>query len=436
VLHQTARVPPDRVPWTTIARTSMLELAAPVARQEPSHVPTKFAIILPDGAADEPLPQLGDRTAFEAADIANIDSIAESGRIGTVRTVPEGFSPGSDVATMSLLGYDPRSHYTGRAPIEAVARNVPLRPDDVVFRCNLVHVSGGEMTDFTAGHIRSSEAAAIIKDLAAAFAGEGIAFHPGVSYRNLMVIRDPDAMEVSCMPPHDIPQEPVGEYQPKGKGAQRLRLIMEKADAIVAGHDVNVVRKDLGEIPATGIWLWGQGVVPIMPRFRQRFSVGGACIAAVDLIRGLAKLLGWTIIEVPGATGYLDTDYAAKGRAAVGALDRHDLVAVHVEATDEAGHMGDAAAKVESLNRIDELVVGPLLEKLRSFDDWRILVAPDHPTPVGRRTHTADPVPFCMAGAHVARGPARIDRFCERTARTSGLHIEQGHELMEYFLRR
>ena len=402
---------------------------------------TKYAIILPDGAADEPLDELGGRTPLEAADKPYMDAIAETGRIGTVRTVPEGYVPGSDVATMSLLGYDVREHYSGRAPIEAVARNIQTGPDDIVFRCNLVYIADGLMMDFTAGHIGSPEGEQLMAALNAALADEGVKFHAGMSYRNLMITTDPAAMDVSCMPPHDIPGEAVAGYLPKGKGAERIRRIMERGGKVVAEHEVNQVRRDLGETPATAIWLWGQGRVPIMQRFRQRFGVRGAVIAAVDLIRGLGKLFGWTLIEVPGATGFIDTDYAAKGRAAVKALDEYDLVTVHIEAPDEAGHMGDAAAKVEALERVDELIVGPVLEKLRTFDQWRILVSPDHPTPVAKKTHTDTPVPFCMAGSGVPRGtgiprdtgPAR---FTERVAETSDLHIEQGHELMEYFLRR
>jgi 2,3-bisphosphoglycerate-independent phosphoglycerate mutase len=315
-----------------------------------------------------------------------------------------------------------------------VARNVSLRPEDVVFRCNLVNITHGEMTDFTAGHITNAEAERLIQSLNARLQGVGVRFHSGVSYRNLMVIGDPELLDVACMPPHDIPNEAVAEYQPKGRSAARLISIMERASQIVADHDVNHVRRDLGELPANAVWLWGQGVMPIMPRFRQRFGVRGAVIAAVDLIRGLGKLLGWTLIDVPGATGYLDTDYAAKGRHAVEALDEYDLVAVHIEAPDEAGHMGDAKEKVTALERIDEFVVGPLLEKLRRFDRWRILVAPDHPTPVARRTHTAAPPPFCMTGTGIAR-VVGAQRLSERLAAASDLHIEAGHELMEYFLR-
>lgn len=396
----------------------------------------KYAIILPDGAADEPLASLGDQTVLEAARTPNMDAVVEQGRIGTVRTVPDGFAPGSDVATMSLFGYDPRAHYSGRAPIEAVARGISTTADDVVFRCNLVHIDSGVMTDFTAGHIRTQESESILRDLNAAFAGEPLRFHAGVSYRNLLVISDPEAIDVACMPPHDIPGERVEEYQPKGKAGRRIREIMERARPIVTGHDVNQVRMDLGELPATDIWLWGQGVVPILKRFKQRFGVRGAVIAAVDLIRGLGKLIGWTQIEVPGATGYLDTDYAGKGRAAVEALDDFDLVAVHIEATDEAGHQGDARAKIDALEKIDSLIVEPILERLQAFDEWRILIAPDHPTPVSRKTHTADPPPFCMAGTNVPPGPSGQNRFCERVARGGGLHIDAGYELMEYFLRR
>lgn len=396
----------------------------------------KHAIILPDGAADEPVAELGGRTPLEAANIPLMNSIAETGRIGTVRTVPENMIPGSDVATMSLLGYDPQQHYTGRAPIEAVARNHPLADGDVVFRCNLVSVVDGRMDDFTAGHIGTAEASAILADLNRDLSCQGVRFFPGVSYRNLMVIGEEAAAEVACMPPHDMPHELIADYRPKGRAAARISEIMDRAQPIVANHPVNEARRVAGKTAATDIWLWGQGVVPVLKRFRGRFGVSGAVIAAVDLIRGLGKLLGWKVIDVPGATGYLDTDYAAKGRAAVAALEAHDLVVVHIEAPDEAGHQGDAAAKVAALEKIDAMIVEPVLERLRAFAEWRILVAPDHPTPVARRTHTHQPPPFCMAGSGIPEGPARAEKFCESLAVRSGLHVDKGHELMEYFLRR
>lgn len=395
----------------------------------------RYAIVLADGAADEPVAELDGRTPLEAADTPHMDAIVSQGRIGTVRTVPEGFVPGSDVATMSLLGYDVRKHYTGRAPIEAVARNVPVGRDEVVFRCNFVQVEAGHMADFTAGHISSAEGERLVAALNEGLGVKGLRFYAGVSYRNLLVISDPETLEAVCAPPHDIPGEAVADYLPRGRGGKRLREIMERGAEIVSRHEVNQARVERGQPAATNIWLWGQGVVPILPRFRQRFGVRGAVIAAVDLIRGLGKLLGWPIIEVPGATGYIDTDYAAKGRYAAAALDEYELIAVHIEAPDEAGHQGDAAAKVKALEEIDEKIVGPLLTKLRTFDCWRVLVAPDHPTPVRLKTHTSTPPPFAMAGTDIPQGLSGARVFTEAAAAGSDFHVANGHELMEYFLR-
>lgn len=396
---------------------------------------TKYAIILADGAADEPVASLDGQTPLEAARTPNIDAIVRAGRIGTVRTVPKGYSPGSDVATMSLLGYDVAKHYTGRAPIEAVARKIQLKPDDVIFRCNLISVIDGEMRDFTAGHIESEASQQIIASLNDAFADEPIEFHTGVSYRNLLVLKDQATLDTVCMPPHDIPGEPVADYVPKGRGSELVRSIMDRAREILASHPANDKRRNLGLTVATDIWLWGQGIVPILQRFRPRYGVSGAVIAAVDLIRGLGRLIGWPLIDVPGATGFIDTDYAAKGRYAIDALNEYDLIAVHIEAPDEAGHMGDAKAKVEAIERIDADIVGPLVDALKSYDRWRVLVAPDHPTPVNTKTHTSDPPPFCMAGADIPAGIVEA-RFTEADARRSDFQIERGHELMDHFLRR
>ncbi|HPF37839.1 MAG TPA: cofactor-independent phosphoglycerate mutase [Phycisphaerae bacterium] len=396
---------------------------------------TKYAIILADGAADEPVDALGGQTPLEAAVTPNIDDLVRMGRIGAVRTVPDGYSPGSDVATMSLLGYDVTKHYTGRAPIEAVARKIELKPDDVVFRCNMISVDDGDMRDFTAGHIETEESERIVADLNAAFAGEPMEFHTGVSYRNLLVMKDQSTLDAVCMPPHDIPGETIADYLPKGRAGEDLRRIMDKARDILVNHPVNAARRAAGKAIATDIWLWGQGVVPILQRFRPRYGVSGAVIAAVDLIRGLGRLIGWPIIDVPGATGFIDTDYAAKGRYAIDALNEYDLIAVHIEAPDEAGHMGDARAKVEAIERIDADIVGPLVDALKSFDRWRILVAPDHPTPVNTKTHTSEPPPFCMAGADIPAGVVEA-RFTEAFARQSDFQVERGHELMDHFLRR
>ena len=393
----------------------------------------KYALILPDGCADEPVPQLDGRTPLEAARIPHMDSIVARGRVGLVRTVPKGMTPGSDVAILSVIGYDPVAHYTGRAPLEAVAKRITLSPDELVFRCNLVTVVDGKMEDFSAGHISQPEAEKLIADLQVKLGSERIVFHTGVSYRHLVTIKDAEWMKAKCTPPHDIPGQPVSGHLPTGKGSEVLRELMERAGEVLASHEVNQVRRDLGESPATSIWLWGHGSMPRLPSFRKRFGIQGAAITAVDLIRGLAISVGWKLIEVDGATGYLDTNYAGKGEAACKALDEVDLVAVHIEAPDEAGHNGDPVAKTKALERIDEHIVGPLLEKLEGFDAWRVLCLPDHPTPVRIKTHTADPVPFAMAGVGIV--PDEAAEFTEKAGADSDLHIDPGHELMEYFLK-
>lgn len=393
----------------------------------------KYALILPDGAADEPIAELDGQTALEAARTPNMDAIAEMGRIGTVRTVPDGFLPGSDVATLSVVGYDPRKYYTGRAPLEAMARRIRLESDELVFRCNLVTIVDGVMEDFSAGHISQTEAERLIADLQEALGDERIRFHTGVSYRHLMTMKGAGGMKPKCTPPHDIPREKVPGYLPTGKGSEVVRELMERSKEILADHEINQVRRDLGENPATQIWLWGQGPMMQLPSFREKYGVKGAAITAVDLIRGIALGVGWSLIEVEGATGYLDTNYKGKGEAAVAALDEVDMITVHVEAPDEAGHNGDAAAKVKAIEEVDHHVVGPLLDKLRGYDAYRVLCLPDHPTPVGRQTHTATPPPFCMAGYRIA--PDRATAFHETQAESSGLRIDPGHELMEFFLK-
>jgi len=393
----------------------------------------KFAVILPDGAADEPCKALDGKTPLQAAYKPHMDEISRTGRLGTVVTVPQGFTPGSEVATLSLFGYDPRTDFTGRAPMEAAARNIKTTADELIFRCNLVTIADGAMADFTAGHIGQTEADALVAELNRALSGEGCRFYSGVSYRNLMVMSQADAIKVTCNAPHDIPNEQIESYLPRGAGNERIRRIMEKAHDLLGSHAINQVRRDLGENPATDIWLWGQGKSPKLQPFRERFGLSGSAIAAVDLIRGIASLVDIEVLDVPGATGFLDTDYAAKGRAAVASLDTKDIVFVHVEAPDEAGHLGDAKAKVSAIERVDELIVGPILKALKKIGDWRILIAPDHPTPVERRVHTMTPPPFCMAGTNIP--PLLELSFDEQNAAESGIRINPGFELMEYFLR-
>lgn len=398
----------------------------------------KYAIILPDGAADVPLPDLNGRTPLEAAHIPHMHRVAARGHLGRVVTVPNGFTPGTDVATLTLFGYDPQEYYCGRAPIEAAARGVTVGPGEIVFRCNFVTILDGRMRDFTAGHIAQSETDRLIADLNTLVerdepALRGCRFHGGVSYRNLMVLGNAGDRDVRCAPPHDIPDQLVSNHQPHGAGAERIQAIMARAAALLAEHEVNRARRAAGKPPVTDIWLWGQGRPKRLEPFAERFGLRGAVITGVDILRGLAVMAGMEQIEVPGATGYLDTNYAGKGRAAVAALDAFDLVAVHIEAPDEAGHLGHAEEKVKALERIDEHIVGPLLDALRRHGAWRLLIAPDHPTPCTTTAHDATPPPFCYAGH--ADGVAAGRRFTERDAAATGVWIDPGHELMGRFLR-
>jgi 2,3-bisphosphoglycerate-independent phosphoglycerate mutase len=399
----------------------------------------KYVIVIPDGAADRPSEALHGRTPLEVARLPHLNRIAAEGRLGVVQTVPEGLSPGSDVAILSLLGYNPKDSYTGRAPLEAVARGIELGPDDWVFRCNFVTVDEAdgkeEMIDYSAGHISTKEAEVLIAALQERLGTDTLRFYAGVGYRHLVVVRG-ERFRVRTTAPHDIMGQAIKRRLPKGKNAARLKDLMMASRDVLAEHPVNKVRRDLGEHPATQIWLWGEGQQPSLASFHSRWGLRGAVITAVDLVRGIALLVGWDVIAVEGATGYYDTNYAGKGRAAIEALKDHDLVVVHVEAPDEAGHNGDAREKVRALEAVDREIVGPLLSALEALaEPWRILVSPDHETPLELRTHDRRPVPFAMMGAGLA--PARPGPpFTEAEARTTGMHVAVGHELMEYFLKR
>ncbi len=393
----------------------------------------KYAIVLPDGASDEPLERLGGRTPLEAARHPHLDWIARNGRLGRAVTIPDGFTPGTDVGTLSLLGYDPHIYYSGRAPLEAAAKGLQVRPDQMIFRCNFVTVLNGLMKDNTAGHITQVEADALIAVLNEAFRADGCEFHSGVTYRNLMLLSDAGAMKLTCAPPHDIIDRPVDIHAPTGNGADRVGGIQKRAEAIVARHPVNALRRERGALPVTGIWLWGQGRPVPFESYASRFGPRAAVITAVDILRGLATLMGMQRIEVPGATGYIDTDYDAKGKAAVRALDEYDMIIVHVEAADEAAHMGSAEEKVKALSMIDSAVVGPLIERLRGESAWRILAAADHATLTRTRGHSALPPVFAFAGTGipaVEKGP-----FTEPAAEAAGFLIRDGFRLMGEFLR-
>jgi 2,3-bisphosphoglycerate-independent phosphoglycerate mutase len=395
----------------------------------------KYAIVIPDGAADRPSEILHGKTPLEVARLPNINRIAAEGRLGTVQTVPEGMSAGSDVAILSLLGYDPLASYTGRAPLEAVAKGIEMADDDWIFRCNLVTVIDDEMVDFSAGHITTKEAEVLIGALQERLGTDAIRFYSGVGYRHLVVVKG-ESFKLQTTPPHDISGKSIKGHLPKGKNSGVVKKLMEASREVLAEHPINKVRRDMGEHPATQIWLWGEGRRPALESFASRWNLRGAAITAVDLVRGIAKLIGWDVIEVPGATAYYDTNYAGKGRAAIEALKDHDLVVVHVEASDEAGHNGDGGEKVKALEAVDREVVGPLLAFLESTGEpWRLLVSPDHETPLDLRTHDRRPVPFAMMGTGLA--PARPGGpMTEAEARKTGMHVPAGHDLMEYFLKR
>ena len=393
---------------------------------------TKYAIIIPDGAADEPLEQFSGKTVLEAAHTPGMDEISKLGRQGLIRTIPSGMEAGSDVAQMSLLGYDPKRYYTGRAPIEAAARNIKLSLEDWVFRCNLITIADGQMADHSAGHISTAEATNLIKELNEQIGSEQIHFHPGVSYRHLLVFKSLD-FDVHTYPPHDNIGTPIEKLLPRGKGADLLIDLMARSQKLFTGHDINKVRKDLGENQVSSIWLWGQGKRAQMESFQKRFGLKGATITAVDLVKGLSKLIGFDLIDVPGATGFIDTNYRGKASAAIEALKQYDIVFVHVEAPDEASHSGNAQMKKKAIEQIDKHIVLPVFKALQSYESWRILVMPDHPTPVRTCAHSNEPVPFAMAGDNVSG--ILHTTFSETNAAKSGFKIDNGFELMEYFLK-
>ena len=400
-------------------------------------MPTKYAIVIPDGASDEPQSSFGGRTPLQAARTPEMDRVAREGILGRSRNVPDRFLPASDVATLSLFGYDPERHYTGRAPLEAAAMGIDLGPDDWAVRCNLMTILDGRLTDFTAGHITSAEARLLMTALEKILGRPELGFYPGVSYRNLMVYRGkpnsaPFGDDTLTTPPHDQPDQPAADYLPKGTGSDLLRDLIRAGSELIRHHDVNAAREAAGKPPANAIWLWGQGRAPSLPKFEELRGLKGAIISAVDLVRGVAQLAGWDRIDVPGATGYLDTDYAAKGRFGIEALKSHDIVCVHVEAPDEASHEGRADAKVEALERMDSEIVGPLRSALESYESWRLLISPDHSTLLRTRAHDRAPVPWAMAGTGLSGSGQPYDEVAAQTS--GGPMLDQGFRLMDRFL--
>ncbi|MDD5567630.1 MAG: cofactor-independent phosphoglycerate mutase [Candidatus Omnitrophica bacterium] len=396
----------------------------------------KYIVLVCDGMSDYPIPELGERTPLEAAKTPNMDFIAKHGRLGRIKTIPDGFAPGSDVAQISIFGYDPKKYYTGRGPLEAANLGIKLENDDVAFRCNLVTVAAERLTDYSAGHISSKEAAILIEHIDSILGTNRIKFYPGISYRHIMVAKrgvDEHLEKLRCKAPHDISGEKILENLPKGDSSEIITKLMEDSREILGKHEINLVRIDLKENPANMIWLWGQGKQPDMPSFADKYGLNGSVISAVDLIKGLGRLLGLEVINVPGATGYYDTNYEGKAIAALNSLKNHDFVFVHIEAADEAGHNGDLREKITAIERFDQLIVGNILKELKNKHNFRIMVLPDHATPVLRKTHTKDVVPFGIFGQDVvARG---FLEYSEKEAVKSDFYFEKGHELMNYFIK-
>ena len=396
----------------------------------------KYIVLVGDGMADYPIKELGERTPLEAARTPNMDYIAKHGRLGRVKTVPDKMNPASDVANISILGYDPAQYYSGRGPLEAANLGVVLEEDDVAFRCNLITATGDILTDYSAGHISSKEAADLIGFIEEKLGSDKIKFYHGVSYRHLMLVKGgakESLDKVSCKAPHDIAGQSISKNLPKGKNADILIKLMEESRKILPEHEVNHVRLDLKENPANMIWLWGQGRKPAMPTFFDKYGLTGSVISAVDLIKGLGRILGLEVINVPGATGYYDTDYEGKAKAALKSLEKNDFVFVHVEAPDEAGHNGDLREKLLAIERFDQLVVGTILNAMKEKNNFRILVLPDHATPVAVKTHTPEPVLFGIIGKDIiARG---FLNYSEKEAEKSDLYFEKGSELMDYFIK-
>ncbi len=393
----------------------------------------KYCVLIIDGASGLPLPEHGGKTCLELAHTPNLDALAQEGMLGLARTVPPGMEPSSACACMSILGYDPRVYYRGRSAIEARSMGITVGDGEVVFRCNLVAVRDGKMWDYSSGRIGTDEARQLISSLNQSLGDDSIHFYPGVSYRHICKLTGrEESLLANCTPPHDIPGKPIDRFLPTGPGSDLLRGLMKRSEAVLRDHPVNVERRARGDIPATMLWLfWGSGQVPALPAFKQVYGLEAVTTSGVDLLRGLARMAGMEVLDIPGVTGGLDNDYAAQAAGAVEALDGHDLVVIHVEAPDEAAHTGSVDDKVEAIQRVDREVVS----RLRSWqaDALRLLIMPDHATPIKVQTHTDEPVPFVLWGAGFA--PNGAGKFTEAEAGKTGLFIDPGYNIMSRLIK-
>jgi 2,3-bisphosphoglycerate-independent phosphoglycerate mutase len=392
----------------------------------------KYCVLIIDGAAGWPLAAHAAKTCLELAHTPNLDAVAEAGIVGLIRTVPKGMEPSSACACMSVLGYDPMVYYRGRSAIEAHGMGVPINEGEAVFRCNLVAVRDGRMWSYSCDHISTSEGQLLVATLNERLGSDNVHFYPGVGYRHLCRIRGrEDALLARCTPPHDIPDKVIAGFLPEGPGSDLLRELMARSELVLRDHPVNVERRARGDVPATTIWLfWGSGKIPAMPAFKEVYGLDAAVISGVDIVRGLAQMTGLAVLDVPGVTGDMNNDYVSQGIGTLEALAKYDMVVAHVEATDEAAHAGLIKDKIEAIQQVDEQIVS----QLRSWneDALRVLILPDHATPVETQTHVGDPVPFVLWGPRFKPGGAK--RFTEAEAKGAGVFVEQGFDIMRMLI--
>lgn len=392
----------------------------------------KYIILVGDGMCDYPIAELDNKTPLEYARTPNMDFLAQKGKIGLARTIPEGMTPGSDVANLAIFSYDPKLYYAGRGPLEAANLGVELKEGEVAFRCNLITATDEVLVDYSAGHISSGEAAVLIRFLDEKLGSSEARFYPGTSYRHLAVIKN-KGLSARCVPPHDITGREFKKYLPRGEDGEFLISLMREARKLLLGHEINQVRLDLKENPANMIWLWGQGKRPRLSSFQEKYGISGAVISAVDLIKGIGRLTGLEVINVEGATGYYDTNYRGKAQAAISSLKKKDLAYLHIEAPDEASHNGDLQQKILAIERIDQLVLGSILDAFKGDDNLRILLLADHATPLSLRTHTADSVCFAMYGRGISA--SGMSAFNEQEAKKSGIALDNASGLMDRLIK-
>nr|AXS01276.1 phosphoglycerate mutase [uncultured bacterium] len=400
---------------------------------------TKYIVLLGDGMADLPLEELGGRTVLEECKTPNMDFMAQNGITGMTKTIPDGMSPGSDTANLSIFGYDPAKYFSGRAPLEALNLGIELGLNDAAFRCNIVNAANDIMNDFTSDHIDTRLSDIIINELKSRISMPGIEFYTGVSYRNIMVWRNFPYSEITqTTPPHDIQDEGTKEYLPAGNGSDILKELMFQSKKIISQSDAiqSGLKKYRGS--PESIWLWGGGRKPNMQTLSERFGLYGHTISAVDLIHGIGKAAGLTPLHVAGVTGYIDTNYKGKADALINGLNSANFIFLHVESPDESGHKGNIGHKIKSIEDFDSLIVGPVINALKKFSEYSVLLMPDHPTPIKIRTHTSDPVPFCIYSSgdrfKKEKDIYKAAAFNERDAAATGLFIDNACELIQIMI--